>query len=31
MVGILAAIANPVFHATGWRIRELLITPDKLL
>jgi xanthine dehydrogenase YagR molybdenum-binding subunit len=31
MVGIPAAIANAVYHATGKRIRELPITPDKLL
>jgi len=31
MVGIPAAIANAVFHATGRRIRELPMTPDKLL
>src|SRR5215213_6121937 len=31
MVGIPAAIANAVFHATGRRIRELPIRPDKLL
>ncbi len=31
MVGIPACIANAVFHATGRRIRELPITPDKLL
>jgi xanthine dehydrogenase YagR molybdenum-binding subunit len=31
MVGIAPAIANAVFHATGKRIRELTITPDKLL
>jgi xanthine dehydrogenase YagR molybdenum-binding subunit len=31
MVGIPAAIANAVFHATGKRVRELPITPDKLL
>jgi xanthine dehydrogenase YagR molybdenum-binding subunit len=31
MVGIPAAIANAVFHATGKRIRELPITPNKLL
>ena len=30
-VGIPAAIANAVFHATGRRVRELPITPDKLL
>lgn len=26
-----AVIANAVFHATGKRVRELPITPDKLL
>jgi xanthine dehydrogenase YagR molybdenum-binding subunit len=31
MVGIPAAIANAVFHATGKRIRDLPITPEKLL
>jgi xanthine dehydrogenase YagR molybdenum-binding subunit len=31
MVGIAPAIANAVFHATAKRIRELPITPDKLL
>lgn len=31
IVGVSAAIANAVFHATGKRIRELPITPDKLL
>jgi xanthine dehydrogenase YagR molybdenum-binding subunit len=31
MVGIPAAIANAVFHATGRRIRTLPITPEKLL
>jgi xanthine dehydrogenase YagR molybdenum-binding subunit len=31
MVGIPAAIANAVFHATGRRIRELPMTLDKLL
>ena len=31
MVGIPAAIANAVFHATGRRVRDLPITPDKLI
>ncbi|HLM03512.1 MAG TPA: xanthine dehydrogenase family protein molybdopterin-binding subunit [Pyrinomonadaceae bacterium] len=31
MVGIPAAIANAVFHATGKRMRDLPITPDKVL
>jgi xanthine dehydrogenase YagR molybdenum-binding subunit len=31
VVGVAAAIANAVFHATGQRVRELPITPDKLL
>lgn len=31
MVGVAAAIANAVYHATGKRIRELPITPDKLV
>ncbi|MDP4504189.1 xanthine dehydrogenase family protein molybdopterin-binding subunit [Nonomuraea turcica] len=30
-VGVAAAIANAVYHATGKRIRELPITPDKLV
>ena len=29
--GVAAAIANAVYHATGIRIRDLPITPDKLL
>ena len=31
VVGVAAAIANAVFHATGHRVRELPITLDKLL
>ncbi len=31
MIGIPAAIANAVFHATGKRVRDLPITPDKLI
>jgi len=31
LVGVPAAIANAVFHATGKRVRDLPITPDKLL
>jgi hypothetical protein len=30
-VGVAPAIANVIFHATGKRVRELPITPDKLL
>jgi xanthine dehydrogenase YagR molybdenum-binding subunit len=31
IVGAAAAVANAVYHATGKRIRDLPITPDKLL
>ena len=31
LVGFSAAVANAVYHATGRRVRELPITPDKLL
>jgi xanthine dehydrogenase YagR molybdenum-binding subunit len=31
LVGVAAAIANAVFHATGTRVRALPITPDVLL
>jgi xanthine dehydrogenase YagR molybdenum-binding subunit len=31
VVGVAAAIANAIFHATGIRVRELPITLDKLL
>ena len=31
IVGVAAAIANAVYHATGKRIRDLPITPEKLL
>ena len=31
LVGVAAAVANAVYHATGKRVRDLPITPDKLL
>jgi xanthine dehydrogenase YagR molybdenum-binding subunit len=31
MVGVAPAIANAIYHATNKRIRELPVTPDKLL
>jgi xanthine dehydrogenase YagR molybdenum-binding subunit len=31
LVGFAAAVANAVYHATGKRIRELPITPEKVL
>jgi xanthine dehydrogenase YagR molybdenum-binding subunit len=31
ITGVAAAVANAVYHASGLRIRDLPITPDKLL
>ncbi len=31
MVGFSSAVANAVYHATGKRVRDLPITPDKLI
>jgi len=31
ITGVAAAIANAVYHATGNRIRDLPITPDKVM
>ena len=31
LVGVAQAIANAVFNATGKRVRDLPITPEKLL
>jgi xanthine dehydrogenase YagR molybdenum-binding subunit len=31
ITGVAAAVANAVYHATGRRLRDLPITPDKLL
>jgi xanthine dehydrogenase YagR molybdenum-binding subunit len=31
IVGVASAIVNAIYHATGKRIRELPVTPDKLL
>jgi xanthine dehydrogenase YagR molybdenum-binding subunit len=31
IIGFTAAVANAVYHATGKRVRQLPITPDKLI
>jgi xanthine dehydrogenase YagR molybdenum-binding subunit len=31
MVGVVPAIANAIYHATGRRVRELPAAPDKLI
>ena len=31
IVGVAAAVANAIYHATGKRVRDLPITSDKLL
>jgi xanthine dehydrogenase YagR molybdenum-binding subunit len=31
LIGVAAALANAVYNATGKRVRELPITPDKLI
>jgi xanthine dehydrogenase YagR molybdenum-binding subunit len=31
ITGVAAAIANAVFHATGTRVRDLPIIPERLL